>query len=96
MELIKNTRNAISNICKVGLVLLVTNASSFATVAMEKKISGYSEEQAAIVNSLNAVPILYDLGYELGYRTFYGNRNFVRTAEKITGFNNLIPRLYLD
>ena len=80
---------------KVGLVALVTNASSFSTVAMEKYISGYDKEQAAVVNSLSAVPVLYDLGFGLGHRIFYDDQNFVETAEKQIGSKNLIPRPYL-
>ena len=79
---------------KVGLVFLVTNLSSFSTVAMEKHISGYSREQAAFINSLNAVPYLYDIGFHLGHQIFYDDDNFLETKEKYTGLKNLdiIPR----
>ena len=88
-------RKAISYIAKVGLVAIVANASSFSTVAMEKYISGYDKEQAAVVNSLSAVPVLYDLGFGLGHRVFYDDQNFIKTAEKEIGSKNLIPRSYL-
>lgn len=81
---------------KVGLVFLITNASSFSTVAMEKYLSGYDKNFAAFVNSLSATPGLYDLGFDLGHELFYNDSNFMRTAEKQTGSKNLIPRPYLD
>jgi hypothetical protein len=96
MEIVKRIKSGITTACGVGLVLLVTNGSSFSTVAMEKKVSGYSPENAAALNSLHAVPILYDFGFELGHRTFYGGKNFVKTAEQVTGHRNMIPRPYLD
>ena len=81
---------------KVGLTLLATNAMSFSTVAMEKGISGYSKEDAAFINSLSAVPVLYDIGFELGQRVFYDDKNFLQTKEEFTGMGNLIPRPYLN
>ena len=79
---------------KMGLAFLVTNASSFATVAMEKGISGYSKEQAAVVNSLSAVPLLYDIGFHLGHQVFYKDNNFLKTKEEVIGIKNwdIIPR----
>jgi len=79
---------------KTSLVLLATNASSFSTVAMEKGISGYSAEQAAVVNSLSAVPLLYDVGFHLGHIVFYDDDNFIKTKEDYTGLKNfdIIPR----
>jgi len=78
-----------------GLVALVANASSFSTVAMEKYISGYDKKQAAVINSLSAIPVLYDLGFSLGHRIFYGDQNFIKTAEEQIGSKNLIHRPYL-
>lgn len=80
---------------RMGLVLLLSNASSFATVAMEKGISGYSREQAAFINSLHAVPFLYDIGFNLGHLVFYGDDNFLKTKEDFTGYKNLLPRPWL-
>lgn len=78
---------------KVGLVFLVTNLSSFSTVAMERYISGYSKEQAAFINSLNAVPYLYDVGFHLGHQIFYDDDNFLKTKEEFTGIKNItLPR----
>ena len=93
---VAGVRGAINFAKKAGLVLLVTNAIAFSTVAMQRGISGYSKEQAAFTNSLNAVPILYDIGFELGQRTFYGDKNFLETKEKASGFKNLVPRPYLN
>jgi hypothetical protein len=85
----------LENTVKVMAVLGITNLSSFSTVAMEKYISGYSNEKAAFINSLSAVPILYDIGFDLGHQLFYGDRNFMKTAEEQTGIRNLFPREYL-
>jgi hypothetical protein len=89
-------KKILSKIVKTGLILAVTNAMSFVTVGMEKHISGYSNEKAASINSLSAVPIVYDLGFEIGHRTFYGDSNFIKTSEKLIGHRNRIPRNYLN
>ncbi len=96
LDYVAGVRGVIHEGKKIGLVLLVTNAVSFSTVAMEKGISGYSSEQAAFINSLHAVPILYDIGFEAGHRVFYGEKDFLGTKERTTGFKNLIPRPYLN
>ena len=88
-------KQCLSDLKTAGLVLLVTNAMSFSTVAMEKHISGYSNERSAVTNSLSAVPLLYDLGFDLGHRFFYGDKNFIDTAERKIGSKNFIPRPYL-
>ena len=93
-DYIASAREGIDKAKKAGLVLLVTNLSSFSTVAMERYISGYSKEQAAFINSLSAVPCLYDIGFNLGHQIFYDDDNFLKTKEKYTGLKNLdiIPR----
>ncbi|MEK6928117.1 MAG: hypothetical protein AABX11_06820 [Nanoarchaeota archaeon] len=95
-EYMTNTRRTIELGVKVGLVFLVTNLSSFSTVAMEKYISNYSKEQAAVVNSLSAVPGLYDVGFHMGHKVFYKDDNFLKTKEKATGFKNIdiLPRAF--
>jgi hypothetical protein len=85
-----------SKATKAALVLLATNATAFGTVGMEKHISGYDNERAAVVNSMNAVPVLYDIGFELGHRYFYGESNFISSSENETGFKNSMPRPYLQ
>lgn len=93
-DYIDSARTEIDKAKKAGLVLLITNLGSFSTVAMEKHISGYSKEQAAFINSLSAVPFLYDLGFHLGHQIFYDDNNFLETKEKFTGLKNwdFIPR----
>ena len=93
-DYVASVRREIDKGKKVGLALLVTNLSSFSTVAMEKYISGYSKEQAAFINSLSAVPGLYDVGFHLGHTMFYEDNNFLETKERFTGLKNLdiIPR----
>ena len=89
-------RKAISDTIKTGLaVLVVSYAIPFSTVAMEKHIAGYDKKQAALVNSLSAVPVLYDVGFHLGHRFFYDDQNFIETAEEQIGSKNLIPRPHL-
>jgi len=69
-DYVAETKRSIHTAKKIGLVLLVTNSMAFSTVAMQRGISGYSKEEAAFINSLNAVPVLYDIGFELGQRVF--------------------------
>jgi hypothetical protein len=77
-------------------VILATNMSSFLTVGMEKHITGYSKEQAAVVNALSAVPILYDIGFDIGHEIFYDDQNFMQTAENQLRHRNLFHRPYLN
>jgi len=94
-DYVAETKRSIHTAKKIGLVLLVTNSMAFSTVAMQRGISGYSKEEAAFINSLNAVPVLYDIGFELGQRVFYNDKDFLKTKEEFSGFKNLIPRPYL-
>ncbi len=80
---------------KAAIILLITNLSSFGTVAMERHIAGYSGGQAAVVNSLSSVPLLYDVGFDLGHQIFYNDPNYIETAEGQTGIKNSIPRPYM-
>jgi len=64
------------------IIFLITNVSSFSTVAMERYISRYSKEQAAVVNLLSSVPVLYEIGFHAGSRLFYKDNNFIETAKK--------------
>ena len=53
-------------------LLAATNGSAAATVAMEKYFTGYSKETAAVVNGVNGTLGLYEPGFNIGHRLFYG------------------------
>lgn len=53
-------------------MLAITNGSAFSTVGMERYITGYSKEAAAIVNAFNGIPVLYEPGFNLAHRFVYG------------------------
>jgi hypothetical protein len=95
-EKIKEIRESgASKLAKIALVAtLATNVSAFSTVAMEKYISKMSNEQSAVINSLNAVPFLYNPGYLLGHKIFYDDENFLRTKKQITGYSDYFGRDY--
>ncbi len=60
----------------------LTNALAFGTVAMEKHIAKYDENTAAAINAMHAVPMLYEPGFALGHRVYYGNKNFTKEIQR--------------
>jgi len=96
-NILKTLKNEIVYAAKVSSILLITNLSSFSTVAMEKSIANYSKEQAAVVNSLSSIPFVYDIGFGFGHKIFYGDNNYIKTVDKqLPKFCRGIPRPYLD
>lgn len=81
MSFISDLSHEIGEARRIMTWILAANLSSFATVAMEKSISRYSPETAAFVNSLHAVPLLYDIGFDLGHEIFYNDPNFLETKK---------------
>ena len=81
---------------KVAGILLLTNSMSFCSVAGQKHILHMTNEKAAIINAYGATPILYDPGYTLGHKTFYGDDAYLCTLKENTGFGPNFPKtLYL-
>lgn len=96
MNLINKIKKESKNFATIGGILLATNLSSFATVGMQKNISNLKNETAAINNSLQSIPVIYDIGFSIGHKTFYQDNNYMKTAESKIGHKNLYSRKYLD
>ena len=78
------------NITKIALAVAIPilyNTGPFLTVAMEKYIAGYDQNQAALVNHISS-NFGEEFGFNLGHRIFYNDDNFHETAHFLAPFTH--------
>ncbi len=92
---IRENEDGIKRTGSILAIVLATNLSSFTTTYMQKNLGNISNENASVINSLNSVPILYDIGFSVGHRLFYNDKDYLGTAENTIGQKNLFSRKYL-